>query len=535
MEQRRNEGNTGRTERYTGRGESRNSRAREGTESSRNSRARVSTESSRNSRTRAGTESRTPRTGAGTGSRNPRVGASAGGRNVSTGNSRAGGNRYTDGRNAYPGGVLSEEEELARRRAERERRRRREKARRIKKRRQCIGAMLICFLVLTTVFTVRAVGQRRHVDITLKVDAASMLQEEEIPEFTAKASCADKKSDVMLDRKSKYIVQELLDELNAGKGYTLKCDADGTEEGKYSIKIKLSKDMKERLDSEWKNRVTMNMENGTLTVKNKIGEWDGDKFKTWEGDYVTSQFVESEGDTYYFDADGNKVTGEKQIGFYDCVFDEEGKMESRESRLDPNKPMMALTFDDGPGERTGELLDVLEKYNAHATFFMQGVNIPGYEAEVARMLQIGCELGNHSYDHPQLSTLDAAGIQKQIGDTNDLIRGAAGKPATVLRPPYGDIDDNVKANVGLPMILWNIDTLDWKTMDAQATINNVLCNADDGDIVLMHDIHSPSVDAAIYLIPKLIEDGYQLVTVSEMAEERGITMENGAVYTDFNK
>ena len=73
---------------------------------------------------------------------------------------------------------------------------------------------------------------------------------------------------------------------------------------------------------------------------------------------VTSQFVESEGDTYYFDADGNKVTGEKQIGFYDCVFDEEGKMESRESRLDPNKPMMALTFDDGPGERTGELLDV---------------------------------------------------------------------------------------------------------------------------------------------------------------------------------
>ena len=180
-------------------------------------------------------------------------------------------------------------------------------------------------------------------------------------------------------------------------------------------------------------------------------------------------------------------------------------------------------------------MDVLEKYNAHATFFMQGVNIPGYEAEVARMLQIGCELGNHSYDHPQLSTLDAAGIQKQIGDTNDLIRGAAGKPATVLRPPYGDIDDNMKANVGLPMILWNIDTLDWKTMDAQATINNVLCNADDGDIVLMHDIHSPSVDAAIYLIPKLIEDGYQLVTVSEMAEARGITMENGAVYTDFNK
>ena len=93
----------------------------------------------------------------------------------------------------------------------------------------------------------------------------------------------------------------------------------------------------------------------------------------------------------------------------------------------------------------------------------------------------------------------------------------------------------MEAAVGMPMILWNIDTLDWKTKDTQSTIDCVLNTADDGDIILMHDIHSSTVDAALQLIPKLIENGYQLVTVSEMAEARDIILENGKVYTDFNK
>lgn len=501
-------------------GEQNSQNRRTGSQSSRNSNPRTGSQNGNNPNPRAGSQSsRDPNSRAG--SRNSR-------------NSRSG-NAYSN-RNIPNGSLgIREMDEQPHSMSDREKRRRREKARRIRRRRRILGMLLMCFLVITTAITVAAVGRRRHVEINLKVDDASILQDENLPEFTAEASCEDKKKDVVLDKKSKYIVQDLLDELNAGKGYTLQCDTDGTQEGEFSVKIKLSEELNDKLTSDWKDRVTLNMKKGTLTVKNKIGEWDGDKFKRWDGSYVTSEFVESEGDTYYFDEEGNKVTGDRQIGFYDCTFDEGGKMESRESRLDPDKPMMALTFDDGPGERTNELLDVLEKYNAHATFFMQGVNIPGHEAEVSRMLQIGCEVGNHSYDHPQLSSLDAAGIQKQIGDTNDLIKSACGKEATVLRPPFGDIDDNVKANVGLPMILWNIDTLDWKTLDTQSTINCVLNTADDGDIVLMHDIHSTSVDAALYLIPKLIEDGYQLVTVSEMAEARGITMENGAVYTDFNK
>ncbi|MDE6830114.1 MAG: hypothetical protein K2P34_07280, partial [Lachnospiraceae bacterium] len=100
-------------------------------------------------------------------------------------------------------------------------------------------------------------------------------------------------------------------------------------------------------------------------------------------------------------------------------------------------------------------------------------------------------------------------------------------------PPYGAISDTMKASVGMPMILWNIDTLDWKTRNAEATVNTVMESVKDGDIILMHDIHTESVDAAVELIPKLIDAGFQLVTVSEMAAAKGIVLENGKSYTDF--
>lgn len=91
----------------------------------------------------------------------------------------------------------------------------------------------------------------------------------------------------------------------------------------------------------------------------------------------------------------------------------------------------------------------------------------------------------------------------------------------------------MKENVGLPMILWNIDTLDWKTRDAKATVDHVMSKAKDGDIILMHDIHSETIDAALELIPKLQEAGFQLVNVSELAAAKGITLESGQKYTDF--
>ena len=117
--------------------------------------------------------------------------------------------------------------------------------------------------------------------------------------------------------------------------------------------------------------------------------------------------------------------------------------------------------------------------------------------------------------------------------TNAQIRALTGHNATLVRPPYGAYNSNVQINAGAPLILWSIDTLDWKTRNAKNTINVVMNEVKDGSIILMHDIHSPSVDAAEVLIPKLIASGYQLVTVSELAKYRSVAMYSGGVYNAF--
>lgn len=457
-----------------------------------------------------------------------------------------------------------------------------------------IGVCVVCIFSCLFLSHAAAAKESDELTVELKAEDVSIIQGEEKPVFQAKADCKGDTS-LKLEDESGYTVQDLIDELNQGIGFTLSSDGDGTTEGEYPIKPELTSEMTTPLLSEWFGKVKIEIKDGTFTVKNQYGEWEGKKFKRWDGSYVTSDFVTYHNKTYYFDENGERVTGwqdigggrylfgkkgaaktgwheekgtkyyldddgkmhqgwltledtkyyfdqegkmvtgEQKIGSKKCVFAKDGKLESEESSIDPNKPMMALTFDDGPGPRTGELLDVLEQYNAHATFFMLGQNVGQYGDFVKRMLDGGNELGNHSYDHPQLTKLDASGIQAQMGDTNNLIANAAGQPASVMRPPYGAINDVVKANVGMPMIMWSIDTLDWKTKNAQATIDHVMNNAGDGDIVLMHDIHTTSVDAAIALIPKLIDSGYQLVTVTELAEARGITLENGGRYSEFWK
>ncbi len=375
------------------------------------------------------------------------------------------------------------------------------------------------------------------------------------------------------------------------------CEADPNVEGSYQIKVVMEDKIAEKLGKDWKRLLKFTTKNGHFTVKNPVGTWEGDKFKKYDNSYVQSDFVESKADTYYLGEDGVKVTGwqtiKKKLYYFDkdgimlkkkwkndgndryylgkngaavtgwqkikketyyftsdakmatgdihvglvrCSFDEDGKLISKKkAQVDPNEPMVALTFDDGPGKRTGEILDTLEKYNAHATFFMLGQKVSSFQGEVKKMKEIGCELGNHSYNHTSLASLDDKGVKKQMSDTNNNLKKAAGSPASVMRPPYGAINDTVKANVGSPMILWNIDTLDWKTRNADKTIDVVMKNVGDGDIILMHDIHTESVDAAIKLIPMLEDAGYQLVTVSEMAAAKGVELKDGGKYTDFTK
>lgn len=209
-------------------------------------------------------------------------------------------------------------------------------------------------------------------------------------------------------------------------------------------------------------------------------------------------------------------------------------------KYDPDKKIIALTFDDGPStdetNGTSDLLDLLEQYDSRATFFCVGNNINDKSAPLLkRMVSLGCEIGNHSYDHTQLTTLDAQGVRDQIDKTNELIKQYSGKDCRLIRPPYGDANnDIVPANVSQPFIMWDVDTLDWKHKNDAASVISLVEKYKeqdwDGAVILMHDIHPWTVEACKTIIPELVNDGYQLVTISELAYLKGVKLEPGKSY-----
>ncbi|SDB26362.1 polysaccharide deacetylase family protein [Eubacterium oxidoreducens] len=200
------------------------------------------------------------------------------------------------------------------------------------------------------------------------------------------------------------------------------------------------------------------------------------------------------------------------------------------NKIDPNGKMIALTFDDGPGPYTNAILNCLKKYDARATFFVVGSNAKNYKSILKKADSIGCEIGNHTYSHPYLSHLSAAGVKAQMSKTDSIVKSATGHKTTLMRTPYGAFNSTVKSSVGKPIILWSVDTLDWKTRSTSQTLNCVMNNAKDGDIILMHDIHKPTKDAVLLMVPRLVKKGYQLVTVSELAQYRGYNLKKGNVY-----
>lgn len=206
------------------------------------------------------------------------------------------------------------------------------------------------------------------------------------------------------------------------------------------------------------------------------------------------------------------------------------------SQIDPSRPMIALTFDDGPkASVTNRILDSLQAYGGRATFFMVGSNVNANGAVIQRMTAQGCEVANHTHDHQYISKIGAQGIISQVTSTNQKIQAACGVSPVLLRPPGGYYDSAslaVLGNLGMPAIMWSIDTRDWQHRNAQRTIDTVLSQVKDGDIILMHDIDAPTADAAQVLIPELTNRGYQLVTVSELAAFRG-GMAPGHVYSQF--
>ena len=262
--------------------------------------------------------------------------------------------------------------------------------------------------------------------------------------------------------------------------------------------------------------------------------WHQDENGWWyqnrDGSYYQDGWQEVNGSTYYFNSNGYILTGWQTIDDKDCYFDEDGKYDETKQR-----PMIALTFDDGPGEYTEELINCLVENNAKATFFMLGQNVEAYPEIAKKLSDAGMELGNHSYSHPDLVTIGAEAAAQQVSNTDAALKSATGFEATVMRPPGGSFNDSVKAAINHPLIIWSIDTRDWATKSEDQTYQVVMDNAQDGSVVLMHDIHEWSVKAAIRMIPDLIAKGFKLVTVSELAEAKGETLQNGAAYYYFGE
>lgn len=266
-------------------------------------------------------------------------------------------------------------------------------------------------------------------------------------------------------------------------------------------------------------------------------------------------WVDADGKRYYMDLDGIMQTGVVTVDgkSYELLDDgslkgykaktkkatttptakaKASKSKNKSSEKTADK-YVALTFDDGPSSFTNRLLDCLEANNSKATFFMVGKEIDSFPDEVKRMESLGCELGNHTYSHVDLTTLAPEDMSAEIAGVDEDLVNLVGHGATVLRPPYGNINDSVRSTVGTPMILWSIDTLDWETQDASQITEAVMSQVQDGSIILMHDIFSTSVDAAEIFIPKLIEEGYQLVTIHELAKIKGTELTTGIAYGDF--
>lgn len=193
--------------------------------------------------------------------------------------------------------------------------------------------------------------------------------------------------------------------------------------------------------------------------------------------------------------------------------------------------LIALTFDDGPSQYTPSLLDGLAARGAHVSFFVQGINGSRNTAVVRRAWQEGHQICSHTYSHPQLTKLSAAGVREELSKVDSILDGALGFDSSyMLRPPYGDYNQSVLDLAGVPCFYWSVDTRDWESRNADAAYREFLKAAKDGSIVLMHDMYSTSVTAALRAIDTLQAQGYEFVTLSELFYRRGITLTAGNIY-----
>lgn len=191
--------------------------------------------------------------------------------------------------------------------------------------------------------------------------------------------------------------------------------------------------------------------------------------------------------------------------------------------------VVALTFDDGPRRKTTQaLLDGLARRGVSVTFFLIGLKVPGNEDLILRMEEEGHQVGIHAQNHEMILSPEAAA--REVDSLRETLAGLLGRRDFMVRPPYGKTTAQARAAVGAPIILWSVDPEDWRDGDVDRIVAGVVEHVQDGDIILLHDLYSSTVDAAVQIVDALLNKGYCFVTVEQLLEWNGITPQKGVCY-----
>lgn len=198
--------------------------------------------------------------------------------------------------------------------------------------------------------------------------------------------------------------------------------------------------------------------------------------------------------------------------------------------LDGSKPMVALTFDDGPYSKvTRKILKSLKKNDSRATFFVVGNRVGTFADTLKLTYEQGNQIGSHTYDHADLSKMNSKQIKKEIDKTNKAVSEVIGCETTALRPPYGNVSSKMRKTIPVSMFYWSLDSEDWKSRNVDSILKRCK-SVKDGDIILMHDLYPTTAKAVEKLVPKLKKKGFELVTIDELLYYKGIAAKGGKVY-----
>lgn len=219
----------------------------------------------------------------------------------------------------------------------------------------------------------------------------------------------------------------------------------------------------------------------------------------------------------------------KDIIDYDC----DASLENPDINKVHFDKTVAISFDDGPSKYTKDLLNTLKINKAHATFFVLGEKILAYSETIKEALADGNEIGGHSYSHKYLTKIYGSELDNEFYKTNEAYKSITGYDLKLFRPPYGSINSSVKEAYDFAFILWSVDSNDWRHKDVQANIGDVIDVVQDGDIILFHDTYFTTTEAIKIILPELYVRGFNVVTVSELANEKGKAIEMNTIYRSF--